>query len=278
MPRQTTDPKAIFLKGPHDRRFSCFPTPVMDPKVATITDDTGYKYYVVPGSPTAPADATGDAEMDFMLGLDTDPAALNLRDREIEALSRFLPSLLCGEESAVVIFAHESRRMGRKQRASIEASMRQLSMEEERHEIILRRLADWMPEPADLHEIHERATKFFVRLGFASVSPEQRLAHISALDTCVSLTLGAMAKNSNLKRSAPFLRIVNRIRQDESRHVRVCRRHLAELGVSKPEQTEAGHTVRARFVELLTPVADAFEDMGMDADKLFDTLRRRIVL
>ncbi len=260
------------------RRYSCFATPVMDPTVATTADPSGFKTYLQPGSPDAPPDATGDAEMDYLIGIDPDQAMQMFSDSEIEALARFMPSLLCGEESAVVIFAHESKRLGRQQKERIKVSMRQLSLEEERHEIILRRLTNWMPAPDDLDEIHGRATKFFIGLGFASVSPEERLAHISALDTCVSLTLGAMAKHSQLKRSEPFLRIVNRIRQDESRHVRICRTHLRELGISKSEQTEAGFTVRARFVDLLRPIAACFDDLGMDADKLFDILRQRTVL
>ena len=248
------------------RGYACFATPVLDPGVARIDPDSGLKSYVMPGS--AP-EATGDAEMDYMLGLDPSLAALNLTDREIEALSRFLPSLLCGEESAVVIFAHEGRRLDRAQQARIGASMRRLSLEEERHEILLTKLMDWMPTPDDRDEIHARAQKFFIGLGFASASPEERLAHISALDGCVSLTLGAMCKNSNLHRSDAFLRIVNRIRQDEARHVRICRGHLEELGVDASARDAAGETVRERFVELMSPVADSFDALGMDADRLF---------
>ena len=87
-----------------------------------------------------------------------------------------------------------------------------------------------------------------------------------------------ICKHSDLKRSVPFLRIVDRIRRDEARHVKICRAHLKELDVTKKEQDDAGFVVRTRFIELLTPVADSFEGMGIDPDTLFGIIRRRKVL
>lgn len=254
------------------RQASCYAAPIIDAATSSIDDD-GYKRYRQPADP-----ALYDAEMEYLLGIDPKVDDLHLTDRELEAVSRFLPSLLCGEESAVVIFNHECKRMTKKARDEIAASMAQLSLEEERHEIMLRRLSDWLPVPNDIDDIHKRAGGFFMKLGFASASPEDRLAHISALDTCVSLTLGALAKQSSMTKSEPFMRIVNRIRSDESRHVRVCRKHLQELGVSEIQMEGAGKTVRGMFVDLMTPIADTFDAVGMDPDRLFGTLRTRTAL
>ncbi len=265
-------PQNINQTAVAERQAACYATPIVDADTSRIDDD-GYKRYYSPAN----ADQQ-DPEMEYLLGIDPAKDDLHLSDKQLHALSRFLPSLLCGEESAVVIFGHESKRMSKKAQDVIAASMAQLSLEEERHEIMLRRLADWLPVPGDIGDIHERAGGFFMKLGFASTSPEDRLAHISALDTCVSLTLGALVKRSDMTRSEPFMRIVNRIRSDESRHVRMCRKHLTELGVSDTQMEGAGKTVRGMFVDLMEPIADTFEDVGMDPDRLFSTLRTRTKL
>lgn len=265
-------PQNINKTAVAERRAACYAAPIIDAATSQIDDD-GYKRYY------QPADAAlYDPEMEYLLGIDPKIDDLQLTDRELEALSRFLPSLLCGEESAVVIFNHESKRLSKKAKDSIAASMAQLSLEEERHEIMLRRLSDWLPIPDDIEDIHKRAGGFFMKLGFASSSPEDRLAHISALDTCVSLTLGALAKRSSMTKSEPFMRIVNRIRSDESRHVRICRKHLLKLDVTEKQMDGAGKTVRGMFVDLMIPIADTFEAVGMDPDKLFSTLRTRTAL
>ncbi len=83
-----------------------------------------------------------------------------------------------------------------------------------------------------------------------------------------------MGKDSRVARSEVFLRVVDRIRTDEARHVKICRRHLDEIGIPKAQREEATEKVRLRFVDLMTPVAGAFEDIGLDPDRLFRRIGR----
>lgn len=256
------------------RNFSCFGAPVLDPSIAEIRDG-GHKGYVRwPGGSRAGSAETHDATLDYILTIDAEAVLGQLGPRETQGMARFIPSLLCGEESAVIIFEHERRRYGKTKDSKISAALGQIALEEERHELMLRGLAEYLPEPADLDAIHRRAKSFFFRLGFKSPDPLQRLNLIGALDRCVCITLGQMIKRASVTRLPAFGRIVRRILEDEARHVRICRRIMAELGVARKDMEQAAVTVREMFVEMMGPVGDSFEDIGVDPDRLFRSIMR----
>ena len=249
--------------------YQCFQPPPIDPAIHGDAADPA------PPSLRVAAAATGDADLAYLDSLDPDEALRQFSDDELAALGRFVPSLLCGEESAVLIFAHESKRLGRQARKAMQATLHGLAGEEERHEIMLRAISDWLPDSGDRAETRDRARRFF--FSFASSDPALRLAHIAEIDSCVSITLGAMAKASKVARSEAFSRVVGRIRKDEARHVKICRRLLGEIGLEDAEQAAAGDRVRGRFVELMTPMASAFETIGLDSDRLFRRITRETV-
>jgi len=257
-----------------ERKFSCFGAPVLDASVAEIRED-GYKGYVRwPGGSQADSAETRDAVLDYILTIDADEVLGEMTAREIDGMARFIPSLLCGEESAAIIFDHERRRYGKLKDEKISAALGQISLEEERHELMLRGLSEYLPQPDDIDEIHARAKDFFFRLGFRSPDPLQRLNLIGALDRCVCITLGDMIKRASITRVPAFGRIVRRILEDEARHVRVCRRIMAELGVSKKDMEDAAIIVREMFVGMMGPVGDSFEHIGVDPDRLFRSIMR----
>lgn len=257
-----------------ERQFSCFGAPVLDEAIAEIRD-TGHKGYVRwPGGSRASSTETHDTVLDYILTIDGEAILGELTPRETEGMARFIPSLLCGEESAVIIFDHERRRYGKTKDVKISAALGQIALEEERHELMLRVLGDYLPRPDDLDEIHGRAKSFFFKLGFKSPDPLQRLNLIGALDRCVCITLGDMIKRASVTRLPAFGRIIRRILEDEARHVRICRRIMAELGVTKQDMEEAAVTVREMFVEMMGPVGDSFEDIGVDPDRLFRGIMR----
>ncbi len=97
---------------------------------------------------------------------------------------------------------------------------------------------------------------------------------IGALDRCVCITLGDMIKRASVSRLPAFARIVRRILEDEARHVRICRRIMAELGVTKKNMEEAAVTVGEMFVEMMAPVGNSFEDIGVDPGRLFRSIMR----
>ncbi len=250
--------------------YQCFQPPPIDPAIHGDAADPA------PPSLRVAAAATGDADLAYLDSLDPDEALRQFSDDELAALGRFVPSLLCGEESAVLIFAHESKRLGRQARKAMQATLHGLAGEEERHEIMLRAISDWLPDSGDRAETRDRARRFF--FSFASSDPALRLAHIAEIDSCVSITLSAMGKESRVARSEVFLRVVDRIRTDEARHVKVCRRHLDEIGIPKAQRQEATEKVRLRFVDLMSPVAAAFDDIGLDPDRLFRRIRREPIV
>lgn len=253
--------------GPDE--YLCFRPPAVDASIhAGVVEGT-------PPSLEAAAAATGDVDLVYLAGIEPGDALAQFSDRELEALGRFVPSLLCGEESAVLIFHHESNRLSRESRAEMQASLLRLAGEEERHEIMLRAMMRWLPDTGDRAEIRDRSRRFF--FGLAASDPAVRLARIAEVDSCVSIVLGAMAGTSRVARSEVFSRIVSRIRRDESRHVKICRRHVAELGLSLEDRDLARETVRERFVKLMAPVASAFETIGLDPDDLFRRLGRETV-
>ncbi len=247
---------------------------MLDATIAEIRD-TGHKGYVRwPGGSRAGSAETHDTVLDYILTIDAPALLAELTPRETEGMARFIPSLLCGEESAVIIFDHERRRYDKSKDDKISAALGRIALEEERHELMLRGLADYLPAPDDLDAIHGRAKEFFFRLGFKSPDPLQRLNLIGALDRCVCITLGDMIKRASVTRVPAFGRIVRRILEDEAGHVRICRRIMAELGVTKKDMEAAAVTVREMFVEMMGPVGDSFEDLGVDPDRLFRSIMR----
>lgn len=251
---------------------SCFAAPLLDDASAKRDDGLPKLYRGWNGG--LPDGATGDPELDWVATTDPGVELAVFEDKELEALSRLVPSLLCGEESAVIIFQHEAKRYGRKANAAMAEGLGVIAGEEERHELLLRALTAFLPTPDDLDRIHDRATEFFTKLGFQSFDPVHRLNHIGALDRCVCQVLGAMMKRATVTRSPVFSRIVERIRQDEARHVKICRGIMQELGVSKAEMAEADETVREMFLEMMEPVGDAFDVIEVDPAAMFRTIRR----
>lgn len=259
---------------PAANAYLCFRPPPVNPAIHGDIVGNGKDH--PPPSLDVAAAVTGDPELVYIAGLDPLRAIAEFSDTELEALGRFVPSLLCGEESAVLIFHHESKRLSREARAEMQRSLLGLAGEEELHEIMLRTLSAWLPDCGDRDEIRDRARKFF--LGFASRDTALRLAHIAEIDSCVTITLAAMGKESRLARSEVLSRVIDRIRRDEARHVKICRRHLDEIGIPRAQRQEATEKVRLRFIDLMTPVAGAFEDIGLDPDRLFRRIAREPIV
>lgn len=252
------------------RGYICFGTRILDEEIARRDGADAMKLYAARDT------ARGhDRDLIDLQAADPEELAQGLQWREIEAMSRLLPNLLCGEESAVLIFQHESRRMDRQAEAEIARALLTVALEEERHEMILGKMSSWLPAPPDLDAIRKHAQKFFVELGFSAAAPELRLAQICALDGCVSRTLAALLKRSTLRRSPVFNRYVERIRKDEANHVRITRDALGKLGVPDAERRAAAAMIHDKYVALLAPVADAFDAVEVDPDWLFEDVTRK---
>jgi hypothetical protein len=96
-------------------------------------------------------------------------------------------------------------------------------------------------------------------------------ARVAALDSGVCIILSALIK------PAGFAAIFKRIREDEARHVRFSRMHSCLLGADKTMLESTANRVRAELVTLLYPLANSFEELGVDAESLFHRVIGRSV-
>ena len=199
-----------------------------------------------------------------------------LSDDEAAALGRILPSLACGEESAVHAFYREGDRTSEESLAASRALLYEIAHEEERHERLLRRLRAYCPVPDDLELIRRRAQWFFLKI--ASKDPAIHFARIAGLDSGVCILMSAAAhKTPVFKRAPAILRIFNLIRDEEARHVKFSRKHALDLGMQPSQLAECTENARTGLVSMISPIADAFEIFGVDADRLFLRILHEVV-
>jgi hypothetical protein len=218
-------------------------------------------------APPEPRRDTGEPRQLRLLELKNNLS--ELAESQIGALGRLLPALLCGEESAFQVFWRESCRLSDDQIRQSQALARRIAAEELEHERLLQDLRYCCPVPDDLAGILLRTRRFFLRM--ASRDPAVHFARVAALDSGVCVILAAVAKP--LVRARDVVKTLNRIRADESEHVKFSRRHSCELGVDPSLLANTAVRVRGELVALLHPLASSFEDLGLHADHLFRRLR-----
>ena len=97
-------------------------------------------------------------------------------------------------------------------------------------------------------------------------------ARIAALDSSVCIILSSLTRS--VSRAPALAELFNRIRRDEARHVKFSRLHAYHLGADRSLLEGVAIRVRAELVTLLYALADSFEDLGVDADRLFCRLAR----
>jgi len=188
-----------------------------------------------------------------------------LSEIQVSALGQLLPSLLCGEESAFQVFWREGHRVSNVQISRSAALANQIALEELEHERLLQGLRGYCPVPNDVASTILRTRQFFLRM--ASRDPAVHFARVAALDSGLCVLLSALVKP--LSRAATLIEIFNRIRSDEARHVRFSRQHSYELGADTSLLANSAVRVRGELVDLLYPLGESFEDLGVDADHLF---------
>lgn len=239
--------------------YACFPV-ALDGLLPLIEEATRARPEVESIENTRRTDGL---ESDLLYGLTT---------RGIEVMSRFVPTLMCGEESATHVFQRESDRIKDLQ-ADAESSrlLKQIAAEEVVHERLLALLRARLPAPDDLQALRRRARFFFFRL--ASRDPALHFARIVGLDSGVCITLSSLVHPSSALARAPYAcQIWNRIWRDEAQHVRVSRQHVLDMGIDKATLNHESKRAREGLVELLRPLACDFEDMKVDPDKLFSRI------
>ena len=189
---------------------------------------------------------------------------------EMEASARLVTVLLCGEQSAIRIFAAEVKR-GRAPRIALDA-LRAIEYDENLHEQALLSFSAYLPKPDDAHKLMRRAQKFFAGLGRIN-SMARHFGQISQLDSAVCKIMWHIEKSA-LDKASPLRRIATQIKNDEARHVAVSRRYAASLGLDSRTSDDDSIVVTAGLVNMLGAVADSFETIGVDSDRLFAHIRK----
>jgi hypothetical protein len=194
---------------------------------------------------------------------------LRLGDAQAEALSELLQVFACGEESAALAFA----RLGASPlEDAARRALARVAEEELIHEGLLRGLRGALPAPAPDRELRRALLRFYHDIAQADIG--LHLASIAALDSAVCLILAALLEPDRVLAQEPAATaIFRRIHRDEAGHVRLSRRIAAEL-VQGDVIGAAAENARLGLVGVLARRGAAFDNLGVDAERLFVRIGR----
>ncbi|OED41746.1 hypothetical protein AB833_08980 [Chromatiales bacterium (ex Bugula neritina AB1)] len=189
-----------------------------------------------------------------------------------ESLGHVMPLLMCGEQSAALVFNRESARQTATRSARLFSA---IEADELVHDDALQVIYSQLPVSPDEATIKRRAKRFYAAMGSGSgsVSAGELFARILHLDSCVCVIMNSV-ENGKLGNRHPYAKVFRRIKQDEERHVGISRQHLRWLDDDLERTAEAGREIRARLVELLRSEAAHFENLGVDIDILEKAMLR----
>jgi hypothetical protein len=186
-------------------------------------------------------------------------------------LSRVLPALVCGEESAVNVFHREGRRLGAGAWRDVRRALAGIEAEERGHHAMLQWVRGRLPAAPDLAATAARTRWFFRRMQSRDVAVH--FARIVELDSAVCRVMHAVGRSDRIAPRRTLRAVFRQIQREESRHVRVSRRRCHDLGLTPAAVAADRDRVRRELVALLAPTADAFDAIGVDPDRLFRSIR-----
>ena len=193
-----------------------------------------------------------------------------LSDAEMDASARLVTVLLCGEQSAIRVFAAEVRE-GRAPVGALQA-LAAIERDEQLHEQALQSLCAYLPPASDQHSLRRRAQRFFAGLGRVD-EPGQRFARISHLDSAVCKIM-YQVERSAVDHNSPLRYMASEIKRDEARHVGVSRRYAALFDLDPNRRDSDAEIVTGGLIDMLSPLTDAFETIGVDSDRLFSQIHK----
>lgn len=196
--------------------------------------------------------------------------ALALPPVAAQALSDLLPLLLCGEASAEVVFTEAVEALPETVGPALRSELKQIAKDEFHHGRWLATLRDRLPPPTD-GDGALRAAHFLRKLQSRDLGVQ--LARVAALDAgACQIFKELMQPGTVTSQYAGLANLFRRLLRDEGRHVRVTTRCAAALGVSSERMKVERQEVWRRLAELLTPGAQAFQNLGVDVRRLLDHL------
>lgn len=203
---------------------------------------------------------------------------------QLTALSRLIPLLLCGEQSANFVFGQEAQRLQTQadcpaQNKAI-AGLLEIESDEHFHDVALqavlkevnRLIAQANNDKPTTQATNRQAQLFYLQLG-KTKNLTEHLAQIFHLDTCVTLIMSAMAK-SNLGANHQVVKLFKLIQKDESKHVHICSEHIRYLGGDMQQLKKQAVPIKTKLVKLLATETDSFNQLGINPEQLFQRISK----
>jgi demethoxyubiquinone hydroxylase (CLK1/Coq7/Cat5 family) len=193
---------------------------------------------------------------------------IGLRSDHADALSQLMPILVCGEESAALVFGQFANSM---LADSSRLALRRISDDEVEHERLLSRIRKSLPPfPPDARSIGE-LRHFFKAAAHRDIGIH--FTRIAALDSAVCGILAMMrASRCSIGRDPMIAASLARIHRDEARHVKIAM-GFATVLTGRPQRNDEASKIRLRFARLLGQQGDALERLAIDPDRLLDRIR-----
>lgn len=196
------------------------------------------------------------------------------------ALSRLIPILLCGEQSANFVFGQEVKKQQMHSNSLVDKSITEglLSIESDEYfhdvalQAVLKEINSKLDYPQDIKKLTRKAQLFYCQVGKAE-STIQHFANIKHLDTCVTIIMSEMAK-SKLGSQHLVSKLFQLIHLDEAKHVRICSTYIRYLGGDIKQIKEQAKPIKERLINLLNYEYNSFVTLGINPDKLFSRIMR----
>lgn len=195
---------------------------------------------------------------------------------EQHALAHLIPLLLCGEQSAQLVFSQEIHRLFSEhdeQNQVMINSLLEVEADECRHDQALQAVLKQLPNIEGKHHIQRQAQRFYTKLGRG----EGRCQHfikIATLDSCVTQLMQEF-EHSLLGREHPFSQLCGLIKKDEAKHVYVAKHHAQALGATTAMFKQDQRAVSTLLHQLLATQVEHFDFLGVDLNKIFNTLEEK---
>ncbi len=197
-----------------------------------------------------------------------------VEDRHAESIGLLLPAMVCGEESAAIVFDNERCRLSQTLFDESHRVLGRISREEEVHERLLKSIGEHVPSPVIERELRREARRYFMRMKSDDIA--LHFSRIAWLDSAVCVIFAELTRRgSPLRRAARVQAIFRKILVEEASHTAFSRRYVARMGGDVRGDDESFHLVREGLVELLRPCAPAFDALEVDPDGLFARLTSR---
>lgn len=204
-----------------------------------------------------------------------DAADLDMTTQEQQALASLIPLLLCGEQSAQLVFSNEIERLNSDNKDKYSQAVLALSTieaEENAHELALQSVLMRLPKANHLLKIKRRAQLFYASLGKAETVIEHFIL-IRQLDSYVAIIMSHMAR-SQLGSEHLVSQLFNHIKNDEAGHVSIARRHIIDLGGELNQSSMLIRSLSSRLCKLLSPEESSFKDLGVDIENLLEKIEK----